>query len=341
MKAIRIHHHGGPEVLQVDNIERPQPGKEEVLVEIRAAGMNHLDLWVRKGIPGVPLPMILGSDGSGVVVSVGKLVDDFKPGDEVVIQPLTYCGHCRFCRSGRENYCDEWGILGENQNGTQCEYMALKPHFLRPKPTNLSFIEAAGVALTGQTAYAMLVRRAGIQPGETVFIWGAGSGVGSTAIQIAKGTGCTVIATGGNDQKLTLAKNLGADLALDHYQDDIASRVKEFTNGRGVDVVVEHVGAATWKTSLRILGKGGRLVTCGATTGSGVEIDLRHLFYKQHSILGSTMGDVGAFDASLKLVEQEKLKPIIDRTFPFSAVREAHEYLEKGQQVGKVILVPE
>ncbi len=341
MKAIRIHRHGGPEVLQVESIDQPQPGEDDVLVEIRAAGMNHLDLWVRKGIPGVTLPMILGSDASGVVISVGKSVENFKPGDEVVIQPLTYCGTCRFCRSGQENYCDEWGILGENQNGTQCEYVVLKPHFLRSKPKNLSFIEAAGVALTGQTAYAMLVRRAGIQAGETVFIWGAGSGVGSTAIQIAKGTGCAVIATGGNEQKLALARDLGADLVLDHYREDIVRQVKEFTKGCGVDVVVEHVGAATWKTSLRILGKGGRLVTCGATTGSGVEINLRHLFYKQHSILGSTMGDVGAFEASLKLVIQGKLTPVIDRTFPFSAIREAHEYLEKGQQIGKVILVPE
>ncbi|MFQ6611522.1 MAG: zinc-binding dehydrogenase [Fidelibacterota bacterium] len=341
MKAVRIHHHGGPEVLRYETVNRPEDRDNQVLVEIKASGMNHLDLWVRKGIPGIQLPMILGSDGAGIVHAVGKNVMDFKVGDEVVIQPLTYCGSCRFCHSGRENYCDHWGILGENQDGTQCDFIALEPRFIRRKPANLSFVEAAGFALTGQTAYAMLIRRAGIQAGETVFIWGAGSGVGSTAIQIAKGSGCTVITTGGTEEKLKLAKRLGADLTLNHYSDDIPREIKEFSEGRGVDVVLEHVGAATWKTSMRILGKGGRLVTCGATTGSGVEIDLRHLFYKQHSILGSTMGDVASFEACLKLVSEGTLQPVIDRTFPLAAVREAHEYLEQGRQVGKVILVPE
>ncbi len=341
MHAARIHEHGGPEVLKYESVPNPEPKEGEVVVQIRASAMNHLDLWVRRGIPGVPLPMILGSDGAGVISEVGDGVTQFKVGDEVCIQPLTYCGQCRFCTRGQENYCNQMGIFGETRDGTNCEYIAVPEQNVRLKPEHLSFEEAAAFPLTSQTAYGMLVRRAKIEPGETVFVWGAGSGVGTMAVQIAKVNGCRVIATGGNDEKRAHAESIGADFVLDHYQDDIANSVKEFTEGRGADVVFEHVGKATWKTSLRILGKGGRLVTCGATTGPIVDIDIRHLFFKQQTLIGSTMGDVAAFDDCLTLVSEGKIKPVVDRAFPLREIKQAHEHLENGTQIGKVILVPE
>ncbi|MEA1880800.1 MAG: zinc-binding dehydrogenase [Candidatus Marinimicrobia bacterium] len=340
MNTARIHEHGGPEVLRYESVPEPKPKEGEVVVQIKGSAMNHLDLWVRRGIPGVPLPMILGSDGAGVICVVGENVTQFRVGDEVCIQPLTYCGHCRFCTRGQENYCNELGILGETRDGTNCEFISLPEKNVRLKPTHLSFEETAAFPLTSQTAYSMLVRRAKIETGEIVFIWGAGSGVGTMAIQIAKAKGCQVISTGGNEAKREHAKSIGADLVLDHYKDDIAKSVKEFTSGQGADVVFEHVGKATWGTSLRILGKGGRLVTCGATTGPIVEIDIRHLFFKQQTLMGSTMGDVAAFDDCLTLVADGKIKPVVDKSFPLSEIKQAHEHLENGRQIGKVILVP-
>jgi len=340
MKAVRIHEHGGIDVLKWENVSIPSISENQVLVEIKAAAMNHLDLWVRKGIPGVPLPCILGSDGSGTVKAVGSKVISFNSGDEVLIQPLTYCKECRFCKLGLENYCESWGIYGENQDGTQCEFMAVDEDHLRSKPKHLSFEETAGFPLVALTAYTMLVRRAKIKNGETVFIWGAGSGVGSIAIQIAKERGCVVIAAGGSKEKLNLAQELGADEVLDYKLMDVKEAVNRITDGGGVDVIFEHVGAKTWDTSLKILGKGGRLVTCGATTGAQVGIDIMHLFYKQQSIMGSTMGDVAAFDEVLQLLEERKIRPVIDKVFPMKYIRDAHVYLEKSNQAGKVILVP-
>lgn len=341
MQAVRIHKHGGPEVLQYETAPDPKPEVGEVVVQIKAAAMNHLDLWVRRGVPGIPLPMILGSDGAGIISEVGDGVNKYNVGEEVCIQPLTYCGHCRFCSRGQENYCNQIGILGETQDGTHCEFIAVSESNICSKPNHLSFEEAAAFPLTAQTAYSMLIRRAKIQPGETVFIWGAGSGVGIMAIEIAKVKGCQIITTGGSEEKRTHAKSIGADLVLDHYNDNVVDKVKEFTAGKGVDVVFEHVGEATWETSMKILGKGGRLVTCGATTGPKVNIDVRHLFIKQQTFMGSTMGDLAAFDDCLSLVADGKIKPVIDRSFPFSAIRDAHDHLENGNQIGKVILLPE
>ena len=340
MKAARIHEHGGVEVLRYESVPEPKPKSGEVIVQIKASAMNHLDLWVRNGIPGVPLPMILGSDGAGKISEVGGDVLQFKVEDEVCIQPLIFCGHCRFCYRGQENYCNKLGILGESQNGTNCEFIALSEKNVRLKPQHLTFEEAAAFPLTSQTAYSMLVRRAKIETDEIVFIWGAGSGVGTMAIQIAKAKGCRVIATGGSEEKRIHAKTIGADLVLDHYNDDIPKLVKEYTEGSNVDVVFEHVGEKTWETSMRILGMGGRLVTCGATTGSIVNIDIRHLFHKQQTVMGSTMGDVAAFDDCFTLVSNKKIKPIIDKSFPLNEIKEAHEHLKKGSQIGKVILLP-
>jgi len=340
MKAVRIHQHGGFDVLKYDELPIPTINQKQCLVKIKAAALNHLDIWVRKGIPGVPLPMIMGSDGAGIVEKVGKEVSDFSEGDRILIQPLTFCGECRWCKQNKENYCEKWGIFGENQDGTQCEYMAINADHLRIIPEGMSFEEAAAFPLVAETSYTMLIDRANIQSGETVFIWGASSGVGSMAIQIAKAMGCKVLTTVGNSEKRKLAEKLEADVVINYIEDDIPKIVKEFTNKRGVDVVVEHVGTKTWDTSLRILGKGGRIVTCGATTGSEAKFDIRHLFYKQQSILGSTMGNVKSLDNMLEMYKNGKVKPIVDKSFKLREIQKAHEYLENGKHLGKVLVIP-
>ena len=340
MKAIRIHKHGGIDVLKYDEIPIPIINDNQCLVKIKAAALNHLDIWVRKGIPGVPLPMIMGSDGAGIIEKVGRKMSDFSEGDRVLIQPLTYCGKCHWCKQNKENYCDEWGIFGENQDGTQCEYMAINADHLRIIPKSMSFEEAAAFPLVAETSYTMLIDRANIQNGETVFVWSTSSGVGSMAIQIAKAMGCKVLTTVGNSEKRKFAENLGADIIINYNKDDIPKIVKEFTNKRGANVVVEHVGTKTWETSLRILGKGGRIVTCGATTGSEAKFDIRRLFYKQQSILGSTMGNVKSLDNMLEMYNSGKVKPIVDKCFRLSEIQLAHEYLENGKQIGKVLVIP-
>ena len=340
MKAIRIREHGGPEVLQWEKIETAVCTEDQVLVEVRAASINHLDLWVRKGFPGIELPLIMGSDASGVVAEVGANVKDWSVGDEVMVQPGTYCGTCRFCNRGRENLCIRFGILGESEDGVQCEFLAIHPQNLGKKPSGLSFEEAAAFPLVFLTAYTMLVRKAKIERGETVLVLGAGSGIGSAAVQIAKHFGCTVIATAGNDEKLQLASQLGADYLIHHHNEKIHERVRTVTDGWGADVVFEHVGEATWTSSLRALAHGGRIVTCGATTGPKVGIDIRHLFHKQQTIMGSTMGDASAFMELLDILENGDVRPVLDRTFPMSDAAEAHRYLEDGNHFGKVVLLP-
>lgn len=340
MKAVRIHQHGGIDVLKYEDIPISEITENQCLVKIEAAALNHLDIWVRKGFPGIPLPMIMGSDGAGIVEKVGTNISDISIDDRVLIQPLTYCGTCRWCKQNKENYCEKWGIFGENQDGTQCEYMAIDADHLHIIPSGMSFEEAAAFPLVAETAYAMLIDRANIQKGETVFVWGASSGVGSMAIQIAKAMGCKVLTTVGNVKKRDFAEKLGADIIVNYNDDNISKIVKEFTDQHGVDVVVEHVGTKTWETSLRILGKGGRIVTCGATTGSEAKFDIRRLFYKQQSIFGSTMGNVKSLESALKMYKNGDIKPIVDKCFKMSEIRKAHEYLENGNQMGKVIVIP-
>ena len=343
MKAVRIHNHGDISELKWESIPKPRLNKSgyEILVRIVASSINHLDIWVRKGIPGVPLPLILGSDGAGIVESCGNKVSEFNPGDEVIVQPLTFCGTCDQCLNGLENYCSKMGILGKTMNGTQCEYLKLNSFQLRQKPPHLSFPDAAAFSLVTQTAYAMLVKRAKIKPGETVFIWGAGSGVGSMAIQIAHYFGCDVYAAAGTDEKVSMAKKLGAEKAWNYKNTDLGLMIKKNTGNRGIDVVFEHVGLKTWDISKRILATGGRLVTCGATTGFEVSIDLRHLFMKQQSILGSTMSDMQTFDEMLSLINENVIYPVVDRIIPMEEVKDAHEYIETSGPVGKVVLLNE
>ncbi|MCH7731256.1 MAG: zinc-binding dehydrogenase [Candidatus Marinimicrobia bacterium] len=341
MKAIRIHKCGGPEVLRWETVPDPLCLPNQVLVQMKAMSINHLDIWVRNGLFNYPLPIIMGSDGAGVIVEVGQEVEGWKVGDAVIIQPGTYCGNCQFCQEGKENFCADYGILGETENGTQCELMALNSEQLERKPDFLSFEEAAAFPLVFLTSYTMLIRRAKIQNRETILILGAGSGVGSAAIQIAKLYNCRIIATGGDEKKLQLAKSLGADYVINHSAEIIHKRVKEITDGVGADIVFEHVGEATWNSSLKSLRRGGRLVTCGATTGANVSINLRHLFIKNLSILGSTMGDRKAFSEVVEWLAQGKIKPVVDRVFSMSEVAKAHVHIENRQQFGKVVLVPE
>jgi len=340
MIGIQFTKHGPSEVLDILPMEKPNPDDYQVRVEIRAASLNHLDLWLRRGLPGlnIPLPHIPGSDASGVIAEVGSAVKDWNVGDEVVIQPGTFCGECEACQSGREDMCASYGILGETQGGVQRQYMCLSPANIGPKPKNLSFVEAAALPLVSLTSWNMLKNRAQLQSGETLLVLGAGSGVGSMAVQMGRYMGARVIATGGTEEKQKLAFSLGADEVLNHRQEGFFKQVKALTNGRGADVVFEHIGASTWAGSMKSLAVGGRLVTCGATTGVKGEVNLRHLFYKRQSILGSTMGSVSDFHECLHLAEQKVLIPVIDQVFPFKNIREAHDHLEFEHAFGKVVL---
>jgi NADPH:quinone reductase-like Zn-dependent oxidoreductase len=340
MKAVRIHQFGGPEVLTYEDAPDPQLRKDQVLVRVRACALNHLDLWVRKGLPGVKLPHILGSDGAGEVADIGEYVSGFSKGQRVLLAPMYFCGHCEKCVAGLQNQCRAFTALGNAVDGVNCELIAVPPASVIPIPDSLDFNHAASVPLVFLTAWHMLVGRAGIRPGQTVLILGAGSGVGIAAIQIAKLFHCRVITTAGDETKLEKARALGADHAINHYQQKISDEVKKITNKQGVDIVFEHVGAATWDESMKSLKSGGTLVTCGATTGPNAAINLNHLFGRQLTILGSYMGTMGELREVLGHVFAGRLKPVIDRAFPLSELRAAHEYLEKSQMFGKVVVNP-
>jgi NADPH:quinone reductase-like Zn-dependent oxidoreductase len=340
MKAVRIHQFGGPEVLTYEDMPDTQPRKDQVLVRVRACSLNHLDVWVRKGLPGVKLPHILGSDVAGEVVETGEYVSGFKAGQRVLLAPMHYCGHCEKCVAGLQNQCREFTALGNAVDGGNCELIAVPAANVIPIPDSLDFNQAASVPLVFLTAWHMLVGRAGIRPGLTVLVLGASSGVGIAAIQIAKLFHCRVITTAGDEAKLARGHELGADYGIDHYKQKISEEVRKITNKEGVDIVVEHVGAATWDESVKSLKSGGTLVTCGATTGPNVGIDLRHLFARQLTLLGSYMGTMGELHEVLKHVFAGRLKPVVDRTFPLSELRTAHEYLEKSQMFGKVVVNP-
>src|ERR1700680_2285898 len=340
MKAVRIHQFGGPEVLMYEDVPDPQPRKDQVLVRVKACSLNHLDVWVRKGLPGVNLPHILGSDIAGEIVEVGEYINDLKAGQRVLLAPMHFCNHCAKCVAGLQNQCRQFTVLGNGVDGGNCELIAVPAVNVIPIPDSLDFNQAASVPLVFLTAWHMLVGRAGIRLGQTVLVLGAGSGVGIAAIQIAKLFHARVITTAGDEKKLEKGRTLGADYGINHYQQKISQEVRKITNKEGVDIVVEHVGAATWDESLRSLKSGGKLVTCGATTGPSVALDLRHLFARQLTLLGSYMGTMGELHEVLSHVFAGRLKPVVDRVFPLSEIRAAHEYLEKSQMFGKVIVIP-
>ena len=342
MKAARIHQHGSPEVLVYEDAPEPKIKANQILVRVRACSLNHLDLFVRAGIPGMKftMPHILGCDIAGEVVEVGELCERVKPGWRVVLSPGLSCRQCDQCLAGRDNFCRRYTIFGYGVDGGDTELLAAPEWTAIQIPDDLGFEQAAAAPLVFLTAWHMLTGRAQLRPGEDVLVLAASSGVGSAAIQIAKLFHCRVIATAGGEAKLAKAKELGADHVIDHYQQDISAEVKKFTGKRGVDVVFEHVGAATWPKSLESLAPGGRLVTCGNTTGWDVKLDLRFLFSKQWSLLGSFMGTLGDLHEVLKFVFRKELKPVIDRVYPLSEIRAAHERLENKEQFGKVLVVP-
>ena len=340
MKAVRFHEFGGPEVLKYEDVPEPQLRKDQVLIRVRACALNHLDLWIRKGLPGIKLPHINGSDVAGEIAQVGEYITDLKVGQRVLLAPMTFCGHCAECMSGQQNLCRQFSVLGNATDGGNCELIAAMRASVIPIPDKLSHEQAASVPLVFLTAWHMLVGRCQIKPGDWVLILGAGSGVGSAAIQIAKLFNAAVITTAGDEAKLAKGRQLGADFGINHYQQKISEEVKKITGKRGVDIVFEHVGAATWEESMKSLRPGGKLVTCGATTGPEAKFDIRFLFARQLSFLGSYMGTMGELHEVLAHVFSGRLKPVLDKTFPLSEARAAHEYLEKSEQFGKVVLVP-
>jgi len=336
MKAILIREHGGVDKLELTEVPDPAARPGEAVVRVRAVALNHLDIWLRRGVPGhtFRLPMIPGSEVAGVIESV----DDprWKAGDEVIVAPGFSCGLCTACLSGNDPLCRQSGIFGETVNGGAAEKIAVPIRNLIRKPTSLSFAEAAAIPLDMLTAWHMLVARAQLRPGETVLVQAGGSGVGSAAIQIAKLWGATVYATAGTADKASRAQALGADAAIVHTEADFVDEVRRLTKKRGVDVVVEHVGGETFERSLRALTKGGRLVTCGATTGDAT-LNLRLVFFKLLSILGSTMGSLAELHEVMKFVEAGRLHPVIDRVLPLSEVAEGHRILEAREAFGKIV----
>ena len=340
MKAIRYHEFGGPEVLKFEDALDPVLRKDQVLVRVKACALNHLDLWCRKGLPGVKLPHINGSDVAGDIVEVGEYVTGLKAGERVLLAPMVFCNRCAECTAGRQNMCRDYSVLGYLNDGGNCELLAMPAVNVIPIPQELTYDEAASVPLVFLTAWHMLTGRAHIKTGDVVLVLAGGSGVGVAAIQIAKLWGAKVIATAGNEAKLDQSRELGADYTINHYQQKISDEVKKITGKRGVDIVIEHVGAATFEESMKSLRPGGTLVTCGATTGPEAKFDLRFLFSRQLSLLGSYMGTMGELHEVLAHVFAGRLKPVVDKTYPLREARAAHERLEKKEQFGKVVLNP-
>jgi len=338
MKAIVFHQHGGPEVLKCSDAPEPALRANDVLVRVKACALNHLDLWVRKGLPGVTLPHILGSDVAGEVVEVGEYVTGFKSGQRVLLAPMHFCNRCAKCVAGLQNQCPEFSVLGNRVDGGNCELIAVPAVNAIPIPESLDLVQAASVPLVFLTAWHMLTGRASIRPGQTVLVLGASSGVGIAAIQIAKLFRATVITTAGNQSKLEKARALGADYLIDHYQQKISEEVRKITNKQGVDIVIEHVGPATWDESVKSLKPAGTLVTCGATTGPSVGIDLRFVYSRQLSLLGSYMGTMSELYEVLGHVFAGRVKPVVDKVFPLQEIRAAHQYMEHSQMFGKIVL---
>jgi NADPH:quinone reductase-like Zn-dependent oxidoreductase len=339
VKAVRFHAHGGPDVLRYEDVADPVPAPGEALVHVRACALNHLDLWQRRGIEkvSIPLPHISGSDVAGEVVSAPD--GGPAPGTRVMLQPGLSCGTCGACLSGADNLCARYDVLGYRSDGGYAELVRVPAANLLPIPETVDWVRAAAFPLTFLTAWHMLVARARVQAGEWVLVLAAGSGVGQAAIQVARLHGARVIATAGTANKREHAADLGAEAALDHYAPRWADEVRALTGGRGVDVVVEHVGEATWERSLLALARGGRLVTCGATTGPNGRIDLRVLFARQISVLGSYMGSKGELVQAARLLFEGRLTPVVDSVVPLALAMDAQVRLENGEHFGKVVLV--
>ena len=325
MKAVRIHEDGGPEVLRYEDVPDPAPGPGEVLVSLRAAGLNHLDVWVRKGLPSVPKPRILGADGAGVVAGLGDGVTGIAVGERVVINP-------GIAHDGRIT------VIGEHTDGTHCELIAVPATQLYPLAESLSFEEGAAFALVFETAYRMLVTKAALREGEWVLVWGIGGGVALAAFELARALGARTIVTSSSHEKLERARELGADVAVSHAEEDVVEAARKATGGAGADVVVETVGEATWERTLAAASRGGRVVVCGATSGHGPPARLYRLWWKELVVYGSTMGLPSEFEAAYELIREGRARIHVDTVFPLAEAAKAHERLESGAQFGKVVL---
>jgi len=342
VRAVRMHRHGGPEVLVYEEAPEPIVGPTDVLVRVRAASVNHIDIWVRNGLPRLRLqfPHILGADVAGVVEALGVGATDLEVGAEVMLAPGVSCGQCAACAAGDDTFCPTYSILGEHINGGYAERIAVPRTNVLAKPRHLSFEEAAAVPLVFLTAWNMLVTHARIRRGETVLIWGGGSGIGTAAIQIARLHGARVIATAGAAWKLDRARTLGADDTINHTEQDVYEEVRRLTDRRGVDIVFEHVGASTWETSLRLLARGGRLVTCGATTGGEGKTDIRYIFSRELSIYGTWLGPKRDLQAAMVSLSAGVLRPVVHRVLPLAKTADAHTMMQRREHFGKIVLVP-
>lgn len=340
MRAILFNHHGGLEVLKYSEIPTPKIREDEALIEVEACGLNHLDIWVRQGMPGVqiPMPHIPGCEMVGKVEKLGSKVTHVKKGQRVLVSPGISCGQCPNCQAGRDSLCREFKIVGLQINGGYAERSAVPGRNLIPVSNKLKPEEWAAVPLVFLTAWHMLVTRAGLKAGESVLIQAAGSGVGSAAVQVAKLSGATVFATVGSDEKLKKAKALGVNWVINYNKRDFAEEIQRLTEGRGVDVVFEHIGPATWRDSMKCLARGGRLVTCGATTGPLVELDLRFFFTRELSVMGCYLGGRQELEQVLALTEQGRLKPVIDTVFPLKEAIKAQATMHSRNFFGKLVL---
>jgi NADPH:quinone reductase-like Zn-dependent oxidoreductase len=339
MKAIVIREHGGPEVLRLEEMLDPVAGPGEAVVRVRACALNHLDLWTRRGLPGrsIAFPHILGNDIAGEVAALGSPAD-VRVGQRVLVSPGTSCGRCRMCLAGEDSSCRQYRILGYLLPGGYAEYVGVPLANLIALPDGAPFEEAAAFPLVFLTAWRMLVTRAKVRPGEDVLVWAAGSGVGMAAVQVAKLFGARVIATAGTEAKLARARELGAEDVVNHHTADVVAEVRRLTGKKGADVVVEHVGEATWERSILALAHRGRLVTCGATTGARGATELRYVFSKQLSILGSYMGSKAELLDAATLYFSGKLRPVVHAVLPLADARRAHEMMEASEHFGKIVL---
>ena len=343
MEAVTFTEHGGTEVIEYGEVPDPEVGPEEVLVDIKAGACNHLDVWVRRGLPGVDLemPHVPGSDGAGVVTEVGERVSRFEPGDRVALSAGISCTRCEFCRDGDATLCVNYHLIGEHVPGVHAEYAAVPADNLIPVPEDVDWTVAGSACLVFQTAWRMLIDRADLNPGESVLVLGASGGVGHAAVQIADYAGAEVYATGSSAEKLTAAREHGASHVCNYEEENFADWIREETGKRGVDVVVDHVGAATWQDSIRSLAKDGRLVTCGGTSGPNPQTDIPRIFWNQLRIIGSTMGTLGQVDDVMELVWDGTFEPAIREVLPMSETVRAHELLEERDGFGKVVLKPD
>jgi len=341
MKAAAIRKHGGPDVVRIEEIPEPKFADDEVLLEVRSAGLNHLDIWVRKGrgASGPTEPHVLGSDAAGIVIAIGSRVRDVSIGDEVILNPGLSCGCCESCNRGQQSECVSFGIVGLSRPGTFAERVAVPARNLAPIPPHLSFNEAGAFVLAQLTAWRMLMTRAQLKPGQTVLIHGIGGGVALYALQLTKLAGAEAIVTSSSDEKLSRASEMGADHTINYkIADDVAQCVKDATSGRGVDVVIDSVGAATWPINLSVVRKGGKIVLCGVTSDAQAATDLRALYWNQLTIMGSTMGSNEDFHQMVRAVTSAKLRPVIDSVLPLENVRDAMNRMETAEQFGKIVL---